>query len=130
MQAELRCALQAAIAELPQPYRVPLLLHDVDGLSNPEIAETLGVTLAWVKSRVHRARILLRSRLAAYVGTAADLALTGAAPGAPSPWGVHWDDPIGNLDAPPPGTRVQVAQGHCPCWIRTWLRTAATAGLA
>jgi RNA polymerase sigma-70 factor (ECF subfamily) len=48
-------------------------LHDVEGLSNSEIAETLQIKLATVKSRVHRARLFLRSRLAGYVGGALEL---------------------------------------------------------
>ena len=62
---ELRLVLNAAIAELPADYRTVLTLHDVDGLSNGEVAEVLGVTLGTVKSRVHRARLFLRQRLAA-----------------------------------------------------------------
>ena len=62
---ELRLVLTAAIAELPPDYRTALLLHDVEGLGNAEVAEALGLTLANVKSRVHRARLFVRQRLAA-----------------------------------------------------------------
>ena len=71
LQAELHSVLHAAIDELPEDYRETFLLHDVEGLSNPEIAEVLQLKLATVKSRVHRARLLLRSRLADYVGAGA-----------------------------------------------------------
>src|SRR2546425_7064886 len=54
VQAELRAALTAAIDELPALYRTALVLHDVEGLSNPEIAEVLGLSLPTVKTRVHR----------------------------------------------------------------------------
>lgn len=67
LQAELHDVLRGAIDELPEEHRATFLLHDVDGLSNPEIAETLRIKLATVKSRVHRARLFLRARLAAYV---------------------------------------------------------------
>src|SRR2546426_8106256 len=40
------------------------ILHDVEGLSNIEAAETLGLSVPNVKSRVHRARLFLRKRLA------------------------------------------------------------------
>jgi RNA polymerase sigma-70 factor (ECF subfamily) len=70
LQAELRSVLSAAIEELPGDHRATFLLHDVEGLSNSEIAETLQIKLATVKSRVHRARLFLRSRLAHYVGGA------------------------------------------------------------
>jgi len=74
LQAELQSVLRAAIDELAEEHRATFLLHDVEGLSNLEIAETLQIKLATVKSRVHRARLFLRSRLAAYVG--GDPALT------------------------------------------------------
>jgi RNA polymerase sigma-70 factor (ECF subfamily) len=70
LQAGLRSVLSAAIEELPGEHRATFLLHDVEGLSNSEIAETLQMKLATVKSRVHRARLFLRTRLADYVGGA------------------------------------------------------------
>jgi RNA polymerase sigma-70 factor, ECF subfamily len=48
---------------LPDDYRVAILLHDAHGLSNPEIAELLGCSLATAKIRVHRARARLRETL-------------------------------------------------------------------
>ncbi len=68
VEGELKRVLGRAIDELPAHYRTAFLLHDVDGLSNPEIAQTLQVKLAAIKSRVHRARLFLRRRLAGYVG--------------------------------------------------------------
>ena len=70
IDGELTSILSAVIDELPAGYRTAFVLHDVEGLSNPEIAETLHVKLSAIKSRVHRARLFLRRRLAAYVGTA------------------------------------------------------------
>lgn len=67
LQAELHVVLRAAIDELPEEHRATFLLHDVKGLSNLEIADTLRIKLATVKSRVHRARLFLRARLARYV---------------------------------------------------------------
>jgi RNA polymerase sigma-70 factor, ECF subfamily len=63
IQAELRIALTAAIDELPSTYRAVLVLRDIEGRSNAEIAQTLGLNLAVVKTRVHRARLYLRKRL-------------------------------------------------------------------
>jgi RNA polymerase sigma-70 factor, ECF subfamily len=77
LQAELQSVLRAAIDELAEEHRATFLLHDVEGLSNLEIAETLQIKLATVKSRVHRARLFLRSRLAAYVGGTLELAEPG-----------------------------------------------------
>lgn len=70
LNGELRAVLDAAIAELPPDYRTALVLHDVEGLSNPDVAETLGISLPAVKSRVHRSRLYLRKRLSEYMQTA------------------------------------------------------------
>ena len=67
IEGELKAVLGGAIDELPADYRAAFLLHDVEGLSNPEIAQTLQVTLGTIKSRVHRARLFLRRRLADYM---------------------------------------------------------------
>jgi RNA polymerase sigma-70 factor, ECF subfamily len=66
LNGELRRVLESAIDELPADYRTALVLHDVEGLSNPDIAEALGISLPAVKSRVHRSRLFLRKRLAEY----------------------------------------------------------------
>jgi RNA polymerase sigma-70 factor (ECF subfamily) len=70
LQAEARQRLKEAIDSLPADYRTAFVLHDMEGLSNPEIAEMLGVSLPAVKSRVHRSRLFLRQRLAHYFGRA------------------------------------------------------------
>jgi len=63
VQTELRVALTAAIDELPPVARAALVLRDVEGFSNLEIAEALGLSVPIVKSRVHRARLFLRKQL-------------------------------------------------------------------
>ncbi len=63
IQTELRLALTAAIDMLPAPSRTMLVLRDVEGLSNGEIAEALGLSVPLVKTRVHRARLFLRKQL-------------------------------------------------------------------
>jgi RNA polymerase sigma-70 factor, ECF subfamily len=70
LQGELRRVLQQAIDGLPADYRTALVLHDVEGLSNPDIAEALGISLPAVKSRVHRSRLFVRKQLADYLKTA------------------------------------------------------------
>ena len=70
VQNELRRVLEEAIDALPPDYRTALVLHDVEGMSNPDIAETLGISLPAVKSRVHRSRLYLRQRLSAYMESA------------------------------------------------------------
>ena len=63
VQTELRVALTAAIDELPPVARAALVLRDVEGFSNLEIAAALGLSVPIVKSRVHRARLFLRKQL-------------------------------------------------------------------
>jgi RNA polymerase sigma-70 factor (ECF subfamily) len=70
LQGELRRVLQQAIDGLPPDYRTALVLHDVEGLSNPDIAEALNISLPAVKSRVHRSRLFVRKQLSDYLKTA------------------------------------------------------------
>ena len=64
VQAELRTALTTAIDELPATYRTVLMLRDLEGQSNSDIALAFGLSVPVVKTRVHRARLFLRKRLA------------------------------------------------------------------
>jgi RNA polymerase sigma-70 factor (ECF subfamily) len=68
--AQLRGPLTEAIDALPADYRMALILRDSAGWSNSDIAETLGLDLAAVMSRVHRARLFVRRRLAEYMEAA------------------------------------------------------------
>lgn len=61
---EARSALERSIGRLPAEYRIVLLLRDVEGLTNEEAADALGLTVAATKSRLHRARLFLRQELA------------------------------------------------------------------
>jgi RNA polymerase sigma-70 factor (ECF subfamily) len=56
--------IEEAIARLPEIYRDVYVLADVEGLPNPEISDMLGLSVAAVKSRLHRARLLMRNALA------------------------------------------------------------------
>ena len=67
LTGELREVLERAIDGLPAEYRTALVMHDVEGLSNPDIAETLGISLPAVKSRVHRSRLWVRKQISDYV---------------------------------------------------------------
>ncbi len=55
--------LDRAVSELPARYRAVFILRDVEGLSTEETARILGITVASVKSRLHRTRIALREKL-------------------------------------------------------------------
>ncbi len=70
MQTELRDVLASALAELPPHYRAAIFLRDVEGLSMAEVAVALGVTVGTVKTRAHRARLLLRKRLSTFMASA------------------------------------------------------------
>ncbi len=61
--ADLRLDLSAAVHALPPAYRAVLILRDVDELTAPETAEQLGISVDAVKSRLHRARAMVRERL-------------------------------------------------------------------
>ena len=62
--SRLEAALERAIAALDRPYREVLLLRDVEGLSAAEVARVTGLSVAAVKTRLHRARGRLREALA------------------------------------------------------------------
>jgi RNA polymerase sigma-70 factor (ECF subfamily) len=56
--------IEQAIAGLPETYHDVLVLSDLEGLPDAAIAQRLGLSVAAVKSRLHRARLILRDRLA------------------------------------------------------------------
>jgi RNA polymerase sigma-70 factor (ECF subfamily) len=63
MRGELRRAVAAAIGELPEIYRGPVMLRDVHGLTTAEAGRTLKLKGQTLKSRLHRGRVLLRGKL-------------------------------------------------------------------
>jgi len=64
-QGDLRRTLEAALLELPEEWRLIVVLSDVHGYAYDEIAETTGLALGTVKSRLSRARGRLRDVLRA-----------------------------------------------------------------
>lgn len=60
---EIRHMLQQAITDLPLIYREVFLLRDVEELSVNESAEALGISIASVKVRLHRARLMMQKKL-------------------------------------------------------------------
>jgi RNA polymerase sigma-70 factor, ECF subfamily len=64
---ELRAQIRAAIAAVPEVYRIVVELADVQGLSTAEIAQILRCPINTVKTRLHRGRVSIRQRLGAYL---------------------------------------------------------------
>jgi RNA polymerase sigma-70 factor (ECF subfamily) len=61
---EVRSLIQHALATLPLPYREVFVLREIEERNVKETAETLGITIASVKMRLHRARLMLQKQLA------------------------------------------------------------------
>jgi RNA polymerase sigma-70 factor (ECF subfamily) len=68
MRAQLRRRLVKALRQLPEIYRLPVLLRDVQGLSTEEASAVLRVKDQTLKSRLHRGRLILRDELAEFAG--------------------------------------------------------------
>jgi RNA polymerase sigma-70 factor (ECF subfamily) len=64
---ELQAVTERAIALLPEEAQAALVLRDVEGFSTAEAAEILGLSEAALKSRLHRARVLVRQYLSEYL---------------------------------------------------------------
>ncbi|MCI0342981.1 MAG: sigma-70 family RNA polymerase sigma factor [Planctomycetales bacterium] len=67
---EARQAVTRAIAALDPDFRTTIVMRDIQGLSYEEIAETLGIPVGTVRSRIHRGREMLREALAPFVSGA------------------------------------------------------------
>ena len=68
LRVELRRAVTAAIQELPEIYRAPIVLRDIEGLSTEEASTRLKLKDQTLKSRLHRGRLMLRDRLRIFAG--------------------------------------------------------------
>ena len=68
LRGEMRKHLIASLVHLPQVYRVPVILRDIQGLSTEEASAVLKVKPQTLKSRLHRGRLLLREHLADFAG--------------------------------------------------------------
>lgn len=66
LSEESKKVLRQSIDSLPEAMRTVVVLKDVEGLKNEEIAETLGISVPAVKSRLHRGRLILRQLLSEY----------------------------------------------------------------
>lgn len=75
-RSEIRAALLKALATLGQHYREAFVLRDIQELSITETATALGISRAAVKTRLHRARLMLRDILAPGLGQGGSLRLS------------------------------------------------------
>ena len=69
---ELKVVLESLIAELPEAFRVVFVMREVEGLSTAETAECLEINEETVKTRLHRAKRLLRDQLDRKLGPVTD----------------------------------------------------------
>ena len=67
---ELRRVLEEAVDALPEAYRTVFMLRDIEGLSTSETGEGLGLGEEAVKTRLHRARAMVRRAVSARIGGA------------------------------------------------------------
>jgi RNA polymerase sigma-70 factor (ECF subfamily) len=68
MRAQMRKKLVDALTHLPEVYRVPVLLRDINGLSTEEASAILKVKPQTLKSRLHRGRLILRKHMGEFAG--------------------------------------------------------------
>jgi len=67
MDTEFKQAIEKAMSQLQDSWRIPFILKDVEGLSLKEVANTLDTTVPSVKASLHRARNSLRNQLADFI---------------------------------------------------------------
>jgi RNA polymerase sigma-70 factor, ECF subfamily len=92
---QIEAALDEAIGALDPMYREVLVLRDVEGLTAPEVAEIMGLTIEAVKSRLHRARVAVRERIAPLLGLPEPVAaLAGECPDVVSLFSRHLEGEI------------------------------------
>jgi RNA polymerase sigma-70 factor (ECF subfamily) len=68
MRLEMRERLIAALTKLPEVYRTPVVLRDIQGMSTEEASQVLRIKPQTLKSRLHRGRLILRRGLAEFAG--------------------------------------------------------------
>jgi len=77
---ELQQVIEDAVDELPDAYRAVFVLRDIEGLSTTETGEGLGLGDEAVKTRLHRARAMIRRKISSRIGAAATGAFQFQAP--------------------------------------------------
>ena len=68
LRAQMRERLVAALQHLPEVYRIPVILRDIQGLSTEEASAVLRIKSQTLKSRLHRGRLILRQHMADFAG--------------------------------------------------------------
>jgi RNA polymerase sigma-70 factor (ECF subfamily) len=68
LRREMREQLIAALTTLPEVYRTPVVLRDIQGMSTEEASQLLHVKPQTLKSRLHRGRLILREALSQFAG--------------------------------------------------------------
>ena len=68
LRREMRERLVKALTQLPEVYRTPVVLRDIQGLSTEEASRVLHVKPQTLKSRLHRGRLILREALGEFGG--------------------------------------------------------------
>jgi RNA polymerase sigma-70 factor (ECF subfamily) len=68
MRREMREQLISALTRLPEVYRTPVVLRDIQGMSTEEASKVLHVKPQTLKSRLHRGRLVLRQALTEFAG--------------------------------------------------------------
>jgi RNA polymerase sigma-70 factor (ECF subfamily) len=66
LRRQLREAVAHALPRLPEIYRAPVVLRDIEGLTTEEASTRLRVKDQTLKSRLHRGRVMLRRQLTAF----------------------------------------------------------------
>ena len=68
LRSEMFSNLRLAIGELPEDYRIVFVMRELNGLSSPEVSQALAISTPAVKSRLHRARALVRQYMSKTYG--------------------------------------------------------------
>ncbi len=120
-------ALEQAIAALEPMYREVLLLRDVEGLTAPEVAEVVGASVQAVKSRLHRARLSVRERVAPLLGVEAPPPAPERCPDVLMMFSRHLEDEISADVAPRWSDTSRAARGAAGPATRSSARSRSAA---
>ncbi|MFI5397823.1 MAG: sigma-70 family RNA polymerase sigma factor [Candidatus Binatia bacterium] len=82
-ERQVEAVLARAIASLDPMYREVLVLRDIEGLTAPEVAEVLGISVDATKSRLHRARLAVRELVLPHLGIGSGVPVQGVPPACP-----------------------------------------------